>query len=111
MQFRIVRAGMTLGLALGFLLPALAASAEFKLAVVDQRRALLSSNGGKAAESTLTQLEEKKKELEPRSARCKKMQEEIEKLKARIEKRRSMKTQLVQKRLGELSGDTETWDW
>ena len=79
MQFRIVRAGMTLGLALGFLLPALAASAEFKLAVVDQRRALLSSNGGKAAESTLTQLEEKKKkELEPRSARCKKMQEEIE---------------------------------
>ena len=43
--------------------------------------------------------------------RLKKMQEEIEKLKARIEKRRSMKSQLVQKRLGELSGDTETWDW
>ena len=55
------------------------AAAEFKLAVVDQRRALLSSEGGKAAESTLSQLEDrKKKELEPRSAKCKKMQEDVE---------------------------------
>ena len=49
--------------------------------------------------------------LEGHQVRLKKTQEEIEKLKARIEKRRSMKSQLVQKRLGELSGDTETWDW
>ena len=49
--------------------------------------------------------------LEGHQLRLKKMQDEIEKLKARIEKRRSMKAQLVQKRLGELSGDTETWDW
>ena len=79
MQIRIHRAGMTLGLALATFLPALASSADFKLAVVDQRRALLSSEGGKAAESTLSQLEDKKKkELEPRSGKCKKMQEEIE---------------------------------
>ena len=69
MQTRIRRAGTSLGLALALLVPALPAAAEFKLAVVDQRRALLSSEGGKAAESTLSQLEDrKKKELEPRSA-------------------------------------------
>lgn len=79
MQIRIHGAGLSLGLALVLLVPALGASADFKLAVVDQRRALLSSEGGKAAELTLTQLEEKKKkELEPRSSRCKKLQEEIE---------------------------------
>ena len=79
MQIRTRRAGMSLGLAFALLAPALPAFAEFKLAVVDQRRALLSSDGGKAAEKTLTQLQEKKKqELEPRSARCKKMQEDIE---------------------------------
>jgi Skp family chaperone for outer membrane proteins len=79
MQIRTRRAGLSLGLALALLVPALPAFAEFKLAVVDQRRALLSSEGGKAAESTLSQLEDKKKkELEPRSGRCKKMQEDIE---------------------------------
>ena len=41
--------------------PALPASADFKLAVVDQRRALLSSESGKTVEKSLTQLEEKKK--------------------------------------------------
>jgi len=79
MQIRTRRAGMSLGLALALLVPALPAFADFKLAVVDQRRALLSSEGGKAAESTLSQLEDKKKkELEPRSSKCKKMQEDIE---------------------------------
>jgi outer membrane protein len=79
MQTRTRRAGMSLGLTLALVIPALPAFAEFKLAVVDQRRALLSSEGGKAAESTLSQLEEKKKkELEPRSAKCKKLQEDVE---------------------------------
>ncbi len=79
MQTRTRRAGLSLGLALALLVPALPAYAEFKLAVVDQRRALLSSDGGKAAESTLSQLEDKKKkELEPRQARCKKLQEDVE---------------------------------
>jgi outer membrane protein len=79
MQIRTRRAGMSLGFAFALLAPALPAFAEFKLAVVDQRRALLSSDGGKAAEKTLTQLQEKKKqEIEPRSTRCKKMQEDVE---------------------------------
>ncbi len=79
MQIRIRRAGMSLGLALALFSPALPAAAEFKLAVVDQRRALLSSEGGKVAEKTLSELEQKKKsELEPRSGRCKKLQEDIE---------------------------------
>jgi outer membrane protein len=79
MQIRTRRAGMSLGLALALFVPALPAFADFKLAVVDQRRALLSSEGGKAAESTLSQLEDKKKkELEPRSSKCKKMQEDVE---------------------------------
>ena len=79
MQIRTRSAGLSLGLALALFVPALPAFAEFKLAVVDQRRALLSSEGGKAAESTLSQLEDKKKkELEPRSGKCKKQQEDIE---------------------------------
>jgi len=79
MQIRTRRAGLSLGLALALFAPALPAFADFKLAVVDQRRALLSSEGGKAAETTLSQLEDKKKkELEPRSSRCKKLQEEVE---------------------------------
>lgn len=79
MQIRTRRAGMSLGLALALLAPALPAKAEVKLAVVDTRRAVISSEGGKAAESTLSQLEDKKKkELEPRSGKCKKLQEDIE---------------------------------
>ena len=79
MQIRTRRAGMSLGLALALLVPALPALAEVKLAVVDTRRAVISSEGGKSAESTLSQLEDKKKkELEPRSGKCKKLQEDIE---------------------------------
>lgn len=44
-------------------------------------------------------------------ARLKRMQEEIGELKARIEKRRSVKDQIVKKRVGELTGEVETWDW
>lgn len=73
------RAGLAFGLALSLLLPALDAAADFKLAVLDQRRAVVSSNQGKEAEKTLAQLQEKKKkELEPRGQRCKKMQEDLE---------------------------------
>jgi outer membrane protein len=73
------RAGLSLGLALSLFVPALEAAADFKLAVVDQRRAVMSSNQGKEAEKTLAQLQDKKKkELEPRGARCKKMQEDLE---------------------------------
>ena len=79
MQIRTRRAGMSVALAFSLLVPALPALADFKLALVDQRRALLSSEGGKAAEKTLSQLQDKKKkELEPRSAACKKMQEDVE---------------------------------
>ena len=80
MQIRTRRAGMSLALAFSLFAPALPAlAADFKLALVDQRRALLSSEGGKAAEKTLSQLQDKKKkELEPRSAQCKKYQEDIE---------------------------------
>jgi outer membrane protein len=79
MLFRIRRAGLHLGLALTLLVPTLAAAADFKLALVDRERALLASEKGKEAQKTLSQLQEKKKkELEPRSTQCKKLQEEIE---------------------------------
>ena len=73
------RVGLSLGLALSLFVPALEAAADFKLAVVDRRRAVMSSSQGKEAEKTMAQLQEKKKkELEPRGARCKKMQEDLE---------------------------------
>jgi outer membrane protein len=73
------RAGMHLGLALALLVPALPASADFKLALVDRQRALISSDKGKEAEKTLTQLQDKKKkELQPLSDKCKKIQEDTE---------------------------------
>jgi len=79
MDLRVRTAGLRLGLALSVLLPALPAAADFKLALVDRQRALISSDKGKEAEKTLTQLQDKKKkELEPRSTQCKKLQEEIE---------------------------------
>ena len=79
MQFRTHRAGMLFVLALALLVPAPPASAETKIALLDSRRALFSSNGGKEVEKTLSELEQKKKaELEPRSGRCKKLQEDIE---------------------------------
>lgn len=79
MLFRIRNAGLHLGLALSMFLPALPAAAEFKFALVDRQRALLSSDKGKEAEKTLSQLQEKKKkELEPRSNQCKKLGEEGE---------------------------------
>ncbi|MDD5627507.1 MAG: hypothetical protein PHU21_00465 [Elusimicrobia bacterium] len=43
--------------------------------------------------------------------RLKRMQDEIGDLKTRIDKRRSLKSDIVKKRLGELTGDVETWDW
>jgi hypothetical protein len=43
--------------------------------------------------------------------RLKKMQEGISDLKTRIEKRRGLKDQIVKKRLGELTGEVETWEW
>ena len=79
MLSRTRSAGLHLGLALALLLPALPAAAEFKLALGDRQRALLSSDKGKEAEKTLSQLQDKKKkELEPRSNQCKKVQEDAE---------------------------------
>jgi len=79
MLCRIRRAGLTLGLALSLLAPALPAAADFKLALVDRQRALIASDKGKEAEKTLTDLQDKKKkELEPRSDKCKKIQEDAE---------------------------------
>ncbi|HTO52075.1 MAG TPA: OmpH family outer membrane protein [Myxococcota bacterium] len=79
MDFRTRIAGLRLGLALALFLPALPAAADFKLALVDRQKALISSEKGKEAEKTLTQLQEqKKKELEPRSNACKKIQEDAD---------------------------------
>jgi outer membrane protein len=73
------RAGLSLGLTLALLAPALPAAADFKLALVDSKRALVSSDKGKEAEKTLNELQDKKKkELEPRSEKCKKIQEDTE---------------------------------
>ncbi len=41
----------------------------------------------------------------------KKMQEEIARQKERVSKRKAMKEQIVKKRMSELSGDVESWDW
>ena len=79
MFFRTRSAGLHLGLALALLVPALPAAADFKLALVDRQRALLSSDKGKEAEKTLSGMQDKKKkELEPRSNQCKKLQEDAE---------------------------------
>ena len=43
--------------------------------------------------------------------RLKKMQEEIGGLKSRIDKRRALKSEIVKKRLGEVTGDVEPWEW
>lgn len=73
------RAGLHFGLALAMFIPALPAAADVKLAIVDRQRALIASDKGKEAEKTLTQLQDKKKkELEPRSNACKKIQEDTE---------------------------------
>jgi len=41
----------------------------------------------------------------------KKMKEEIARLEKRIAKRRSLKKKIVEKRLNEISGDEESWEW
>ena len=41
----------------------------------------------------------------------KKMQEELARQKERVAKRKGLKDQIVKKRLAELSGDVESWDW
>ena len=48
--------------------------------------------------------------LAQQELQVKKMQEEIGKLKARIESRRGRKAQLVKKRLAEMTGDGDGWD-
>lgn len=40
-----------------------------------------------------------------------KMEEQIVELKSRIEKRRKVKKDLIDKRLGQITGDEEGWDW
>jgi len=79
MLCRLRRAGLPLGLLLAFSVPALSSAADFKLAMVDRQKALISSDKGKEAEKTLSELQDKKKEeLEPRSEKCKKIQEDAE---------------------------------
>lgn len=79
MLSRIRSAVLQLCPALALLVPALPAAADFKLALVDRQRALLSSDKGKEAEKTLSQLsDQKKKALQPRSDQCKKLQEDTE---------------------------------
>ncbi len=49
--------------------------------------------------------------LQAHETRLKKMREEIVRLESRIDKRRKLKDQILKKRLGELSGDVEAWEW
>lgn len=50
--------------------------------------------------------------LAQQELQLKKMETEIGRLKARIDKRRGLKEKIVKKRVGELSGDdAEAWDW
>lgn len=49
--------------------------------------------------------------LAQQELQVKKMTEEIGKLKARIEARRAKKAQLVKKRLAEMTGEGDGWDW
>lgn len=43
--------------------------------------------------------------------KLKRMSEELARQRERIAKRKSMKSQIVKKRLAEISGDVENWDW
>lgn len=49
--------------------------------------------------------------LAQQELQVKKMTEEIGKLKARIEARRAKKAQLVKKRLADMTGEGDGWDW
>lgn len=49
--------------------------------------------------------------LAQQELQVKKMTEEIGKLKGRIEARRAKKPQLVKKRLAEMTGEGDGWDW
>lgn len=70
---------VTLGASVIMLGMPLLASAEFKVGFVDKQRAVFSSSEGKAADKSMTDLQKQKKgEMEPQAARCKKMQEELE---------------------------------
>lgn len=50
-------------------------------------------------------------DLAAQGLRIKKMEEELGKLKERIGKRKGMKQKIIDKKLGELSGDEEGWEW
>jgi len=49
--------------------------------------------------------------LSAHEARISIMQKEIESLKEKIQKRKGLKDKLVEKRLNELTGEEESWDW
>lgn len=49
--------------------------------------------------------------LELQVLRLKKMKEDLAQLDGRISKRKAQKDEIVKKRLGELSGEAESWDW
>lgn len=88
-------------------------AAEFKTRKLAER---MSKATGKEKESLKSDLEKSVSELfdaklSAQEARLKKMQEKIAGLKEKIDKRRSLKAQIVKKRLSELSGETESWEW
>ena len=56
-------------------------------------------------------LEQFDAKLLAQETQIKKMQAEIGRLKERIAKRRSLKDQIVKKRLSEMSGDVDSWEW
>lgn len=79
MHIHKLPARAAVGVALGLLLSATVAEAEFKLGVVDRRRAIMSSSAGRAGEDELAKLlEQKKKNIEPKEKELRRMAEEFE---------------------------------
>jgi outer membrane protein len=79
MWMRVSRSWMAQVVALGLVMPGLAASADFKVGFVDQQKAILSSKEGQVAEKTLSDLAQKKqKELEPKQQELQRLGEELE---------------------------------
>ena len=80
MKARVLAIGVALAILAGISVPVPArAQAELKLAVVDARRALITSNEGRKAEKTLKQMmDKKKKEIEPMEAELRRQEEEFE---------------------------------
>ena len=96
MKARVLVIGVALAILAGISVPApAAAQGDLKLAVVDARRALISSNEGREAEKKLKKMmDRKKKEIEPMEAQLRREEEEFESQKYVLTNRASEERQL-----------------